>query len=35
MSGIEILVKNYSPTDSLNGYPNIAIFYFGFFASKK
>jgi len=30
---IEILMKNYSPTAYLNGYLNIAIFYFGFFAS--
>jgi hypothetical protein len=35
MLGIEILMKNYHPTVSLNGYPNIAIFYFGFFASQK
>jgi hypothetical protein len=33
--GIEILVKNYHPTASPNGHPNIAIFYFGFFASQK
>jgi hypothetical protein len=35
MLGIEILVKNYPSTASLNGYPNIAIFYSGFFASQK
>jgi hypothetical protein len=35
MVGIEIFGKNYSPTGSLNGYPNIAIFYFVFFTSQK
>jgi hypothetical protein len=35
MLGIEILVKNYTPTALLNGYPNIAILYSGFFASQK
>jgi hypothetical protein len=35
MPGIEILEKNYIPTASLNGHPNIAIFYSGFFASQK
>jgi hypothetical protein len=35
MLGIEILEKNYPPTASLNGHPNIAIFYFGFFVSQK
>jgi hypothetical protein len=35
MLGIEILEKNYLPTGSLNGHPNIAIFYSGFSASQK
>ena len=35
MLGIEILAKNYPSTTSLNGHPNIAIFYFGFFASQN
>jgi len=35
MLGIEILVKNHSPTAFLNGYQNITTFYFGFFASQK
>ena len=35
MLGIEILLKNYPTTASLNAYPNIAIFYSRFFASKK
>jgi len=34
MLGIAILVKNYPPTASLNGHPNIAIVYSGFFASQ-
>jgi hypothetical protein len=34
-AGIEILVKIYPPTASLNDYPNIAIFYSGLFASQK
>jgi hypothetical protein len=28
-------MKNYPPTAFLNGHPNIAIFYSGYFASKK
>jgi hypothetical protein len=35
MLEIDILVKNYPATDFLNGHPNIAIFYSGFFASQK
>jgi hypothetical protein len=35
MLEIEILVKNYLPTASLNGHPNIAIFSSGIFASQK
>jgi hypothetical protein len=35
MIGIDVLVKNYLPTAFLNGHPNIAIFYSGFFASQK
>jgi hypothetical protein len=35
MLGIEILVKNYLSSASLDGYPNIDIFYSGFFASQK
>jgi hypothetical protein len=35
MLGIEILMKNEPPTASLNDYPNIAIFYSGFFDSQK
>ena len=31
---IQILVKNYPPTTSLNGYLNIAIFYYIFLASQ-
>jgi len=35
MLGIEVLVKNYPPIAYLNGYPNMAIFYSGFFTSQK
>jgi len=35
MLGIEILVKNYPPTASLNGYPNITIFYSVFSLAKN
>ena len=35
MLGIEILMKNYHPTTSLNGYPNIAFFISGFSLAKN
>jgi hypothetical protein len=35
MLEIEILLKNYPPTVFLNDYPNIVIFYYGFFANQK
>jgi hypothetical protein len=35
MLGIDILVKNYFPTASLNGYPNLVILYSGFHVGQK
>jgi hypothetical protein len=34
MVKIKIVVKKYLATAYLNGHPNIAIFYSGFFAGK-
>jgi hypothetical protein len=34
MLGIEILMKNYPPTGSPNGHPNIVIFYSRFSLAK-
>jgi hypothetical protein len=34
MVAIEIFVKKYLATVYLNGHPNIAIFYFEFFAGQ-
>jgi hypothetical protein len=35
MLGIDIFMKNYPPTVSLNGYPKIAFFYSGFSLAKN